>query len=329
MWAVVIMRPGGPEVLALREVETPRATADRVLVRVKAAGLNRADLLQRAGHYPAPPDSPQDIPGLEFAGEVAALGAEARLWEEGQRVMGLAGGGAQAEYVLAQERLLAEVPSRLSWAEAGSIPEVFITAHDAFRQAELRPSENVLIHAVEGGVGLAAVQLARAFGAVPYGTSRTADKIQLARAYGLADGAVIRDPVNELAAHARRWTGGRGFDVVLDLAGGAYVQPSIDALALRGRLVFIGTTAGSTAAVKISSVMSRRARLIGTVLRWRPVEEKIAAMRAFAAEVLPLFERGLLRPVIDSQFSFERAGEAHQRLESNASFGKIVLVAEK
>jgi len=329
MWAVVITRPGGPEVLALREVETPRATADRVLVRVKAAGLNRADLLQRAGRYPAPPDSPQDIPGLEFAGEVAALGPEARLWGEGQRVMGLAGGGAHAEYVLVQERLLAEVPSRLSWAEAASIPEVFITAHDAFRQAELRPSENVLIHAAGGGVGLAAVQLARAFGAVPYGTSRTADKIQRAREYGLADGAVIRDPVNELAAQARRWTGGRGFDVALDLAGGAYVQPSIDALALRGRLVLIGTTAGGTAAVKISTVMNRRARLIGTVLRWRPLEEKITAMRAFAAEVLPLFERGILRPVIDSQFSFERVGEAHQRLESNASFGKIVLVAGK
>src|SRR5581483_2162 len=181
MKAIVICAPGGPEVLTVRDFPTPQPSADQVLVRVRAAGVNRADLLQRAGNYPAPPGCPQDIPGLEFAGEVAELGPEARLWKPGQRVFGITGGGAYAEFIVAHERTLAEVPPNLDWLEAASIPEVFITAHDAlWKQAALRPSETVLVHAVGSGVGLAAVQLARAMNAVPYGTSRTHDKLQRA-----------------------------------------------------------------------------------------------------------------------------------------------------
>src|SRR5919199_2911762 len=178
MKAVVIPRPGGPEVLELRDVERPTPGSGEVLVRVRATALNRADLMQREGRYPPPPGAPADIPGLEFAGEVAALGPGARDWHEGDRVFGITGGGAYAEYVAVHERTLAPIPTTLGWDEAAAVPEAFITAHDALvTQAAVRPSERVLVHAVGSGVGLAAVQLARAAGAVPYGTARTAEKL--------------------------------------------------------------------------------------------------------------------------------------------------------
>src|SRR5918999_319893 len=192
MRAVVITKPGGPEVLELREVERPVPGAGEVLVQVRATALNRADLMQREGRYPPPPGVPADIPGLEFAGEVAALGSGARDWREGDRVFGIVGGGAYAEYLVAHERTLAPVPPSLDWDEAAAVPEAFITAHDALvAQAAVRASEVVLIHAVGSGVGLAAAQLARAFGALPYGTSRTEDKVERARAFGVEDGVAL------------------------------------------------------------------------------------------------------------------------------------------
>src|SRR5437764_8039345 len=192
MQAVWITRPGGPEVLEIREVPQPEAIADQVLVRVRASALNRADLLQRQGRYPAPPGFPQEIPGLEFAGEVAEVGPQVKMWKTGQRVFGLVGGGGQAEYVVVHERLLAEIPKNLDWLAAAAIPEVFITAHDAlWKQANLRPGETVLIHSVGSGVGLAAVQLVRAIQAVPYGTSCTADKLAPAKQLGLQDGIAV------------------------------------------------------------------------------------------------------------------------------------------
>src|SRR5215467_499556 len=215
MQAIWISRFGGPEGLEIRSVPRPEVAGDQVLVRVQASALNRADLLQRQGRYPAPPGYSQEIPGIEFAGEVAEVGPLVQMWKPGQRVFGLAGGGAQAEYLVTQERLLAEVPKNLDWVEAAAIPEVFITAHDAlWKQAGLRPGESVLIHAVGSGVGLAAVQLVRAIRAVPFGTSRTADKIGKARPYGLQDGIVVRENFDEMVSAAERWTSGKGMNVV-------------------------------------------------------------------------------------------------------------------
>src|SRR5437868_10804568 len=217
MVAAFISRSGGPEVLELRKIAKPKPESSEVLVRVHASALNRADLLQRRGHYPAPPGVPPDIPGLEFAGAIEETGAKAQLWNPGDRVMGLTGGGAQAEYLVAHERTVIGIPSSLTWQEAAAIPEAFITAHDAlWIQAGLRPSELVLIHAVGSGVGLAAVELVRAMGAIPFGTSRSKDKIDRAKTFGLQEGFTISGSADEMRAAVKAANGGRGFDVVLD-----------------------------------------------------------------------------------------------------------------
>jgi NADPH2:quinone reductase len=326
MRAVVIARPGGPDVLELRDLARPEPGSAEVLVRVRATALNRADLLQREGRYPAPPGAPSDIPGLEFAGEVAALGPGAREWREGDRVFGITGGGSYAEYLVAHERTLAPIPGSIGWDEAAAVPEAFITAHDALvTQAAVRPAERVLIHAIGSGVGLAAAQLARALGAIPYGTSRTGDKIDRARSFGLEDGIVLSRDTGPLADEVARWTERRGVDVVLDLVGGSYVEAGVEALAPRGRLILIGTVAGVQTQLDLRRVLTRRLTIRGTVLRARPLEEKILATRAFAAEVVPLLERGVVRPVIDSRFDLSEIAAAHRRLESNATFGKVVV----
>lgn len=324
MLAVVISRPGGPEVLEIRQVPKPRPQASEVLVHIHASALNRADILQRRGQYPAPPGVPADIPGLEFAGEIAETGSEVQLWKPGQRVMGLAGGGAHAEYLVAHERVLAEVPSSLTWEQAAAIPEAFITAHDAlWVQARLRPNERVLIHAVGSGVGLAAVQLTRAMHAIPFGTSRTKDKLERARQFELESGFVA--PNAPGPDDGREWAKQGGFDVVMDLVGGPYTNASLHALAARGRIMLIGTMAGARSEVDLGLMLGKRAQMTGTVLRARPLEEKIAITRSFAREVVPLFASEVLRPVVDSEFSFHDVRRAHERMEANQSFGKIVL----
>jgi putative PIG3 family NAD(P)H quinone oxidoreductase len=324
MLAAVIVRPGGTDVLEVRKVSVPVPQASEVRVRVHASALNRADILQRRGKYPAPAGVPADIPGMEFAGEVEAAGPGAQLWTSGQRVMGLVGGGAHAEYVVVHERTLAEIPSSLTWQQAAAIPEAFITAHDAlWVQARLRPSERVLIHAVGSGVGLAAVQLARAMNAVPFGTSRTPDKLERARQFGLESGFEVHGAPT--ADDGKLWSANGGFDVVLDLAGGAYTNASLHALASRGRIMLVGTMAGATAEIDLGLMLGKRAHMIGTVLRARPLEEKIAVTRSFAKEVVPLFADGKLHSVIDSEFSLHEIRQAHERMESNSTFGKIVL----
>lgn len=326
MQAVWISQPGGPEVLEVRAVPKPQATADQVLVRVRASALNRADLLQRQGRYPAPAGFPQEIPGMEFAGEVVELGPMAKMWKPGQRVFGLIGGAAQAQYIVIHERLLAEMPANLSWTEAAAIPEVFITAQDAlWKQADLRPGETVLIHAVGSGVGLAAVQIARAIQAVPYGTSRTAAKLDQARKLGMQDGITVLQNFDEMVAAAEKWTSGRGINVVLDLVGGPYVKASQKLLAQQGRMVLVGTVAGGSYELDSRFVMGKRLQIRGTVLRNRSLEEKIQVIRSFAAEIVPLLARGVLRPNIDSTFRMTEIGKAHQRLESNETFGKVVI----
>jgi putative PIG3 family NAD(P)H quinone oxidoreductase len=327
MQAVWISSPGGPEVLEIREVGRPDINDDQVLVRVRASSLNRADLLQRQGKYPPPPGFPAEIPGIEFAGEVADVGAAVRQWKPGQRIFGLIGGGAHAEYLVTYERLLAEIPANLNFEHAAAVPEVFITAHDAlWTQAQLRPGESVLIHAVGSGVGLAAVQLCRAIQAVPFGTSRTADKIERSKAVGLEAGLAVRDNFDELTTAAQKWTAGKGINVVLDLVGGPYVKASQAVLAAKGRMVLVGTVAGGSYELDARFMLSKRLKVWGTVLRARSLEEKIEVTQRFAAEVVPLLASGVLRPNIDTVFPLAEIAKAHARLESNETFGKVVVV---
>ncbi len=328
MKAVTITKHGGVEGLEVREVETPGApTADRVRVRVHAAALNRADVLQRMGHYPAPPGYPQHIPGLEFAGEVDDLGEETSLWKRGQRVFGITGGGAQAEYVVVPETHLAEIPANLNWPEAAAVPEVFITAHDAlFTRANLQPGETMLVHAAGSGVGTAAIQLARAVGARAFGTSRTADKLERAKGYGLTRSTVVND--RSFAEAVQEWTEGHGVNVIIDLVGATYLQANLEALASKGRMVFVGTTAGAQATLDFAVVMRKRLTIIGTVLRARGSEEKATATRLFAEHVVPLLADATIRPVVDRVYKLEEVREAHLRMESNESFGKIVLLVD-
>ena len=311
------------------EVESPPApVADRVRVRVHAAGLNHADILQRRGSYPAPPGYPQNIPGLEFAGEVEAIGDAVGAWKIGDRVFGIIAGGAQAELVVVPESNLARVPTQLSWAEAGAMPEVFITAHDAlFTRAGLQMGDRVLVHAVASGVGTAAVQLAHAVGATVYGTSRNADKLNRMRELklGMDESVAVGDAPAKFVEAVQKWTNGAGVDVILDLVGGSYFPPSLEALSIRGRIISVGTTAGAKSEIDLDLLKRKRAAIIGTMLRTRSIEEKADATRRFAAAVLALVSRGRIRPVIDRVYPIDQVRDAHERLESNPSFGKIVL----
>ncbi len=306
MKAVTIVSFGGVEGLEVREVaDAPRAVADRVRVRVHAAGLNRADILQRLGRYPA------------------------RAWKVGDRVFGITGGGAQAEFVTVPESTLAEIPPNLDWAEAASIPEVFMTAHDAlFTQCRLQMGERVLIHAAGSGVGTAASQLVNAAGAIAYGTSRTADKLQRAKEFGLTDSVVVAKDSSEFAEAVKRWTNDAGVDVILDLVGAKYLKANLESLGLKGRLIFVGTTSGAKAEIDYSVVMGKRLRIMGTSLRTRSIEEKATATRLFAQQVGPLLASAKVRPVIDRVFPMEQVRAAHQRIESNESFGKVVLTID-
>jgi len=327
MKAVVITRFGGPEVLEIQDVPKPAPDANEVLVQVRGTALNRADLLQRLGRYAAPEGAPEDIPGLEFAGEIAELGPNADRWRVGDRVMGIVAGGAHAEYVTAHQDAVSAVPSNLEWDAAGAVPEVFITAHDALQQAGFKSGENVLVHAVGSGVGLAATQLVRALGGRAFGTSRTPDKIERAKSFGLDSGYVVPEPgaLSGLSAFARSVTGGGGFDVVLDLNGGPYFAASLEAMALHGRIILIGGVAGGKTAVDLYQILGKRLHIIGTVLRARPLEEKIAITTTFAREVVPLLASEDIKPVIDSVFPLDQIQDAHRRLESNKTFGKVVI----
>ena len=330
MRAVVITSHGGVGGIGVMQVESPPApVADRVRVRVHAAGLNHADILQRRGSYPAPPGYPQNIPGLEFAGEVEAIGDAVDAWKIGDRVFGIIAGGAQAELVVVPESNLARVPTQLSWAEAGAMPEVFITAHDAlFTRAGLQMGDRVLVHAAASGVGTAAVQLAHAVGATVYGTSRNADKLNRMRELklGMDESVAVGDAPAKFVEAVQKWTNGAGVDVILDLVGGSYFPPSLEALSIRGRIISVGTTAGAKSEIDLDLLKRKRAAIIGTMLRTRSIEEKADATRRFAAAVLPLVSRGWIRPVIDRVYPIDQVRDAHERLESNPSFGKIVLM---
>ena len=325
MKAVVIAGKGGPEVLEVRELPIPAPGGEQVRVRVRACGLNRADLLQARGFYPAPAGAPADVPGLEFAGEVDALGpAAVGQVEVGDRVFGIVAGGSQAEFLITHPRLLVKIPSDLDFESAAAVPEAFITAHDALTtQGGLAPGERVLIHAAGSGVGTAAVQIARAMGCFVLGTSRTTEKLERAKELGLDVGILNRR--GEFADEVRRLTGDRGVEVLLDVLGGKALAGNIASLSYRGRLVFVGLLTGSKAEIDLGAALTKRLTMVGTVLRSRPLEEKIAATRAFADRVVPWLERGTVKPIVDSSFAIDDVRAAYERLGSNQGFGKVIL----
>jgi NADPH:quinone reductase len=302
--------------LVVEERPDPEPGRGEVLVRVRAAGLNGADMLQLRGRYPAPPGSPADIPGLELAGEVAALGPDAARFAVGERVMAVVGGGGQAELAVVHERAAMPVPAGLDWPQAGGLPEVFTTAHDAvFTQAGLRPGEHLLVHGAAGGVGTAAVQLGRETGARVTATVRREE---------------LREQVEQLGARA---IGPEGFsehgpfDVVLELVGAGNLAENLQALATRGRIAVIGVGgSGPVAEIDLLAVMGKRARIHGSTLRARPLEEKAIAMRLVEKEVLPLFEAGRLAVPVAATFSLDEVEQAYERFQAGGKLGKVVLV---
>jgi putative PIG3 family NAD(P)H quinone oxidoreductase len=325
MRAVVIREYGEPDVLELRDVPEPEHGPEDLLIDVRATAVNRADLLQRRGMYPQPGPKPQfEIPGLEFAGEVAKAGSRVEGFKPGDRVMGILAGGGYAEKVVAHYRAVARVPERLDWRSAAAIPEAFITAHDALLQCELSPGESVLVHAAGSGVGLAAVQVAKILGATPIiGTASTNEKLGAALELGLDTGIAYKE--KEWADEVRTLTGGRGVDVIVDFIGGSYLERNVKSLALRGRMIVIGLLGGITGDLNLALLLNKRLRVLGTVLRSRPLEEKAAATHAFAKALLPYFARGELRAVVDRVFKLDQAPQAHAYMETNANIGKIVL----
>jgi putative PIG3 family NAD(P)H quinone oxidoreductase len=321
--AVVLREHGGPEVLVITESTDPVPGPEEVLVRVHATALNRADLLQRMGMYPNPFPADDEIPGLEFAGEVVSCGPRVLMWRPGDRVMGIVSGGAYAEKLVIHERQAMEVPAGMTWTDAAAIPEVFITAWDALVvQGGLTSGRWAMVHAGASGVGTAAIQICRAIGARVIVTC-SAGKVQACRSLG-AD-VVVDYGSQDFVEVAREATGGAGVDVVLDVIGGEYVEKNVAALAVKGRIIQVGVMAGKPLPFNIGLLLGKRATITGTVLRARPTEEKIAISRRFAAEMLPLFSTGALRPVVDSVYAFADVAEAQQRMASNANTGKIVL----
>lgn len=328
MKAVVLQGSNGIESVAVREVSSPEARGEQVRVRVHAAGINRSELLQARGQYPAPPGAPRDIPGLEFAGEIDAIGPDVLgPLQRGDRVFGIVGGGGLAEYVVTHERLLVPIPANLDYVEAAAVPEVFITAHDALdHQADLRPGERVLIHAVGGGVGSAGVQLAHAMGCLVFGTSRTREKLTRCRELGLHVG--IDTSTEDVVEVIRRETGEAGVHVVIDPIGAAAWASNLDVLTIRGRLILVGLLGGARVEANIGTLLAKRLKVIGTTLRARPLEEKIAATQRFRERVLPWLERGIVRPIIDRTYALGDIRDALNRMASNTGFGKIVATIE-
>jgi len=324
MRAIVIRGPGGPEVLELRDVPLPEPSRGEVRVRVRATAVNRADILQRLGKYPAPPGSPVDIPGMELAGEVDALGDGVTDRAVGDRVFGIVGGGSYAEYVVVHGRTLARIPDGMTFTDAAAVPEAFVTAWDALvTQAKLCAGETVLVHAAGSGVGTAGVQIARAIGARTVGTARTSEKIERAVSLGLSVAIVVAGPT--FAGDVLACTHGQGVEVVLDLVGGPYVAEDLACLAPRGRIMVVGTMGGPNVQLDLALLMTKRAILRGTVLRSRPLEEKILAGRALERHIVPLLASGALRPIVDSVLPLAEAAEAHRRMQANGTFGKVVL----
>jgi NADPH:quinone reductase-like Zn-dependent oxidoreductase len=309
MRAVVFDGAGGAEVMRYEPREDPAPGSNEVVVAATHAGLNPADVHQRAGHYPAPPGSVQDIPGLEVAGEVVACGAAVLDWRPGDRVFGIVGGGGQADRVTVNERHVVAIPDSLTLEQAAAVPEAFITAHDAiFTRCGLRPGETLLVNGASGGVGLAAVMLGLAGGARVLANARS-----------------HRDRLVELGAEPVELADVRDADVIVELVGAPNLDGDLDAVAPLGRIVVVGTGAGHSFEMSLRKLMGRRATLAGTMLRARPIEEKAAAVQAFGRQVVPLLASGAVRPVIDRVFPASEAAAAYDHLEAPGKCGKVLL----
>jgi putative PIG3 family NAD(P)H quinone oxidoreductase len=317
MRAIVLEEYGGPEVLGLREIEAPTLGPDEVLVAVVAAGVNRADIHQRQGNYPQPGRAPRyEIPGLEVSGHIAALGSGVAGWELDQPVMAIIPGGGYAEQVTVHERMVMPIPDAVSVADAAAIPEVFATAWDALVvQGGLTPGGTALIHAGASGVGTAAIQLAKSLGA-RVAVTASAGKLDACRALGA-------DVTFERGSDWSRQL--RGVTTVLDVVGGEYLRMNLRVLGEGGTVVQVATMDQTPATVPLGVVLGKRARLVGTVLRARPVEEKMLLTQRVIRQVLPKFTSGCLKVVIDSRFDLDAAPDAHRHMEANANVGKVLL----
>ena len=323
MRAVVLRSHGGPEVLEIQDVEAPVPGNDDISVDVVATALNRADLLQRMGLYPNPFPDGVEIPGLEFSGTVRSVGAHVRRWKVGDPVMGIVSGGGYAQQLVLPERQAMRIPTGISIADAAAIPEVFITAWDALVvQGVLTSGRWALVHAGGSGVGTAAIQICKAIGARIVVTC-SASKVAACRALG-AD-VVVDYGSQDFVAEVASATAGVGVDVVLDVIGGDYLERNIAALATKGRIIQVGVMAGKPVLFNVGALLGKRASIIGTVLRARPVEEKISISQRFASEVLPLFDAGVLQPVIDRRYQLDDIAAAHEYMASNGNTGKIVI----
>ncbi len=322
MKSVYISEFGGPSFLEIRDVENPsEPVSNQILVNVKAAALNRADLLQRKGLYPAPKGYPERIPGLEFAGEVCAVGPDCKRFETGDRVFGITAGGAQAEQILVNETHATSIPENLNYTDAAAFPEAFITAHDAvWTQGRLAAGETLLIHAVGSGVGLAALQIAKVLGNRVIGTSRTHEKLERCKEFGL-DLSIETGQGH----FAEKVIEAGGVDVILDLVGAGFFNENLKSLNKKGRLIVVGLVGGRTAEFDLGMALTKRIKIIGTVLRSRSDDEKASAVEAFEKDVLPLIATGKIVPNLDRVYPLSEVAAAHRYLESNESFGKVVL----
>jgi NADPH2:quinone reductase len=323
MTAIAISQPGGPEVLVPREIAVPQPGDTELLVKVRAAGVNRPDVMQRKGHYPPPPGAP-DTPGLEISGEVAAVGSKVTRWKVGDKVCALVVGGGYAEYCVTDEATAIAIPKGFSFVEAAAIPETFMTVwHNVFERGALKAGETILIHGGSSGIGTAAIMLAKQFGAKVIATAGSAEKCEACRQLG-ADVAIDYNKEDFVAA-TKAATDNKGAELILDMVGGDYVERNFQAAAVEGRIVQIATQKGTKVNIDIRPIMQKRLIFTGSTLRPRPVKDKAAIAHALEAKAWPLLEAGKVRPVIDSTYPLARAADAHARMETSLHVGKIVL----
>lgn len=324
MKAIAITKPGGPEVLELREIARAEPKHGEILIRVEAAGVNRPDTIQRMGLYPPPPGAP-DTPGLEVAGEVVATGPGVTLWKAGDRVCALLGGGGYAEYAAVHETHALPIPKGFSAIEAAALPETFFTVWtNVFERGALKADETFLVHGGTSGIGTTAIQLANCFGARVFATAGSAEKCAACLQLGAEAAFNYRE--QDFVKEIKVLTGGRGVDVILDMVGGPYIARNIQSAAPDGRIVSIAFLQGSTAEVNFMPIMLKRLTLTGSTLRPRGIEEKAALARALREKVWPLIEAGRIRPRIDATFPLAEAAKAHELMEKSTHIGKIVLI---
>ena len=327
MRAAVITEPGGPDVLKVMEVDDPSPGPEDILVDVKATALNRADTMQRQGGYPAPPGSPDDIPGLEFAGVVIDAGDRVTGISNGDRVFGLLGGGGYATRVITHHRMAVHMPESWDFVQAAATPEVFLTAYDAlFNRGNLKMGETVLVHAAGSGVGTAAVQLAHQAGAFVFGTAGTDEKLSGATELGMDVGINYHE--QDFPAVVNEITSGTGVDVLVDFIGAPYWDQNVASMAMQGRIIEVGLMGGARVEIDIGQLLWKRLQVIGTTLRGRSIEEKLSVTAQFRHHVLPHLASGSMKPVVDRSFPLEEVVEAHRYMETNANFGKIVLTVD-